>query len=193
MTPGLLPPLLWVIPHRDPLGTPARLAILLLAAGIAAAIFRSYRQIARPGDAERLPAVAGYAGSVLLAILLFPGDVEIGLAVLAVLAFGDGTATAAGLALGGRPLPWNPDKTWTGLAAFALAGGTAAAFLHWAEPAFNPASTPAEIPPQLSLVVGFGAAVAGAAAESVQSRVNDNVRVGMAAAVAAALLHLTLV
>jgi len=193
MSPGLLPAVLWVIPHRDPLGAPARLLILLVVAAVAAAVFRSYRRIARPGDAERLPAVAGYAASVLLTILLFPGDVEIGLAVLAVLAFGDGSATAAGLALGGRRLPWNPAKTWTGLAAFALAGGTAAAFFHWAEPAFNPASVPAAIPPQVSLAVGFGAALAGAAAESVRSRVNDNVRVGLAASLTAALLHLLLV
>ena len=191
--PGLLPALLWLVPHRDPLGPLGRSIALLLAAGLGLAVYLGYRRIARPGDAERLPAVAGYAGSVLLAVLLFPGDVEIALVVLAVLAFGDGSATAGGLSFASPPLPWNRRKSWAGFACFLLGGAPAAAFVHWAEAAFNPQSDPASVPAAVSVLVGGGAALAGAVAESVASRVNDNVRVGMAAAIAAALLHLTLV
>ena len=191
--PGLLPVLLWLIPHRDPLGPLGRSVALLLAAGLGLTVFLGYRKIARPGDAERLPAVAGYAGSVLLAVLLFPADIEIALVVLAVLAFGDGSATAGGLSLISPPLPWNRRKSWAGFACFLLGGAPAAAFVHWAESAFSPQSVPASIPPAVSLLVGGGAALAGAVAESVPSRVNDNVRVGLAAAVTAAVLHLTLV
>lgn len=193
VAPGFLPALLWVVPHRDPIGMPARLAILAIACGTAAAIFYGYRRIARPGDGERLPAVAGYAGSVLLTLLAFPGDIEIGLTVLAVLAFGDGTATAGGLLLGGPSLPWNPRKTWAGLTCFLVAGGSAAAFLHWAERTFNPASVPASVPLGVSLACGIASALVGAIVESVPSRVNDNIRVGFAAAVTAAAVHLPLV
>lgn len=191
--PGLLPALLWLVPHRDPLGLPARVAILTIAMATAAAILVRYRRIARSGDAERLPAVIGYAASVLAAILLFPGDIEIGLTVLAVLAFGDGSATTGGMIFGGPALPWNPRKTWTGFTCFLFVGGSAAAFFHWAESAFNPVAVPASVPFGVSLACGVGAAFAGALAESVPSRVNDNIRVGLAAAVTAAALHLSFV
>lgn len=193
VAPGFLPVLLWLVPHRDPLAMPGRIAVPAMAAAAALHVYLGYRRIARPGDRERVAAVAGYAGSVAACLLLFPGDIEIGLTVLAVLAFGDGCATAGGLLLGGPRLPWNRAKTWSGLACFLLAGIPAAALLHWAESAFNAASVPASIPFGVSLVCGAGAALAGAAAESVPSRINDNVRVGLAAAVAAALLHVLLV
>lgn len=193
VAPGFLPALLWLVPHRDPIGMPARLSILAIAFASGATIFLGYRRIARPDDRERLPAVAGYALSVLLTLLVFPGDIEIGLAVLAVLAFGDGMATAGGLLLGGPSLPWNPRKTWAGLACFLVAGGSAAAFVHWAERAFNPASVPADVPATVSLACGIATALVGALVESVPSRINDNIRVGFAAAVTAAAVHLPLV
>ena len=95
--------------------------------------------------------------------------------------------------IGGATLPWNPRKSWAGLVCFLGFGGTVASLFHWAEPAFNAASIPGTIPLGVSLVCGFGAAFAGAIVESLDSRVNDNIRVGLAAGVAAAGLHLLLV
>jgi dolichol kinase len=193
VAPGLLPLLLWLVPHRDPLGPAALVAIPAVALAVGGLIYARYRQIARPADGERLPATAGYALSVLVPILLFPGDIEIGLTVLAVLAFGDGSATAGGLLLGGSRLPWNSQKTWAGLACFLLVGVPAAALIHWGESAFNPHAIPASLPFGVSLVCGAAAALAGAAAESVRSPINDNARVGLAAGLAAGATHLWLV
>jgi dolichol kinase len=195
IAPGLLPVLLWVVPHRDPLGPTAQAAIFAVALALGGLVFLRYRLIARPcaGVAERAPATAGYVGSVLLPILLFPGDIEIGLTTLAVLAFGDGAATTAGLLLGGRPLPWNRDKSWTGFAAFLLAAVPAATLAHWGESAFNPLSRPASVPLELSFLCGLAAATAGALAESMPLSGNDNGRVGLAAAIAAAAAHFSLV
>jgi uncharacterized protein (TIGR00297 family) len=65
-----------------------------------------------------------YPVSVLALILLFPHRLEIVAAAWAMLAFGDGLATIAGVTLGRftGPLPWNRDKSWAGLAGF-MAGG----------------------------------------------------------------------
>lgn len=195
IAPGFLPLLLWAVPHRDPLGPAARVAILGIAAALGSLVYVRYRRIARPtaGVAERLPATAGYVGSVLLPILFFPGDIEIGLVTLAVLAFGDGAATTAGLLLGGQPLPWNRRKSWTGFAAFLLAAVPIATLAHWGESAFNPLSRPASVPIELSFLCALAAALAGALAESLPLSGNDNARVGLAAALAAAAAHFSLV
>ena len=98
--PGFLPIALWFVPHRDPL-TPLMWAILLVVTvspGVHA--FVRYRQIARPQDTDRLQSTIGYAGSIVLCLLLFPGGVEIPLTVLAILAFGDGHTNGLGDPLG---------------------------------------------------------------------------------------------
>jgi uncharacterized protein (TIGR00297 family) len=82
---------------------------------------------------------AGYARGMLLyplsvlgLVLLFREDSWMVAAVWAVLAWGDGMASIAGLALGGARLPWNPGKSWSGLLAFVLFGALgAAAFTGW--------------------------------------------------------------
>ncbi|HVT45187.1 MAG TPA: DUF92 domain-containing protein [Thermoanaerobaculia bacterium] len=63
-----------------------------------------------------------YPLAVLVLLLAFPDRPEIAGAVWAILAFGDGSATLAGLWLPGAPLPWNKEKSWGGLAAFLLIG-----------------------------------------------------------------------
>ncbi|MFA4946871.1 MAG: hypothetical protein WC607_05050 [Candidatus Micrarchaeia archaeon] len=64
-------------------------------------------------------------GALFLA--LFSGSLAFTLAVLAILSFGDGFATLAGVA-GKHKLWFNPSKTWEGLVAFFCAGAIAAAF-----------------------------------------------------------------
>jgi len=187
MLPGLLPLLLWPIPHSDPISPMLISIILAVSLPIALAIFVRYRMIARSAeDNNQLQAVAGYAGSVLATILLFPSALEIGLAVLAVLSFGDGSATLFGRALGGRPLPWNSAKTDTGLYAGFLCGGVMATLIYFQEA--NPG-----VPLSIALIIGFGMATAGCLVESVRSRINDNIRVGVTAAITGVLLHHLLV
>ncbi|HHN74172.1 MAG TPA: TIGR00297 family protein [Acidobacteria bacterium] len=73
-----------------------------------------------------------YPASILALVLIFPHRPEIVAAAWGLLAFGDGMATVAGTLARGRGgrLPWNPDKSWIGLAAFGLFGGAGAAALY---------------------------------------------------------------
>ena len=159
--------------------------------GLAIGIFLGYQRIRRQGEQnQRLSAVAGYAASVLLTLIAFPSDAEIGLTVLALLAFGDGSATLGGLLIGGPKLPWNREKTVAGLVCFLLVGGAMSSLIYWGETAMNPESL--NIPPTpfgVALLCGGTATLVAAFVESIPSRINDNIRVGVAAAVTAAAAH----
>src|SRR6185436_17336805 len=75
-----------------------------------------------------------YPAVVLATIVVFRGRLELAAAVWALLAFGDGMATVAGVMLPGTPLPWNPRKTWSGFLAFVAFGTATAAFLiRWVQ------------------------------------------------------------
>jgi dolichol kinase len=75
-----------------------------------------------------------YAVGALLAISFLPEPAQAA-AAIAVLAFGDSAASAAGMLAGGPRNPLNTSKTLAGSAAFILCGGLAAfAFAGW--PAF---------------------------------------------------------
>jgi uncharacterized protein (TIGR00297 family) len=75
-----------------------------------------------------------YPVAVLGLFLVFAHRLELAAAAFGLLAFGDAAATLGGLALGGPPLPWNPRKRWTGLAAFTVVGAVAAALLlRWTQ------------------------------------------------------------
>jgi phytol kinase len=189
ITPGFLPVVLWFVPHKDPLGWSGWLILLAMTVLFGVHGFVRYRRIARPGDRERLWSVVGYAGSVLLCLLLFPGDVEIGLSVLAIIAFGDGSATVGGLTQRGPALPWNRQKTWSGFFCFLAAGVPMASLVHWGETAFNTRSVPETLPFSISLACAAAACLLAAIAESLPSTINDNVRVGLTAAIAVSLLH----
>lgn len=114
-------------------------AVLLLAFGVLAGMvimhFRM-RKIPMPFfdillDALERPGVVPakgattYALGMLLALAFLP-RLDAGLAVVAVLAFGDSASTIAGRALGGMKWPHNGKKTVAGSAAFVLVGSVAA-------------------------------------------------------------------
>jgi dolichol kinase len=193
MSPGLLPFLLWPISHRDPLSPTIRLIFAGVFVALTAAVSWNWRRIARDGigDRDRLAAVYGYAGSVLLTIFLFPAHAECGLALLGVLAFGDGAATLFGKLLGGPRLPWNPAKSVAGLCGFLLVGIPVTALIYWGESHNLEAGGPPARWGQAFLIAAAGVA-AGALAESVRSRINDNIRVGFAAAAALLAAHAAL-
>jgi dolichol kinase len=118
--------------------------------------------------------VLSYAAITSSLLLAFPGQPELGLVVTIILAFGDGSATLAGMLARGRKLPWNSAKSWVGLAAFLVCSTPLATVVYWGE------SRPGvSLPVALACVVP--AAFAAALAESLPTRLNDNIRVGVTA------------
>jgi len=191
MTPGLLPFVLWPIPHRDPISPTLYTILVVIVAILAGSIFARYRRIERDGEHDqRFWAVAGYAGSVLLTFLLFPGHAELGMTVLAILAFGDGSATLGSKLIGGPRLPWNSEKSIAGTLCFLLVGIPMSAIIYWGE-ANNLEALPQSVPVTLSVafLIGGAATATSALAESISSRINDNVRVGVTAAFTLAVVQ----
>lgn len=188
MAPGLLPFALHIVPHADPISPTLRFIIIGCCVVIGLRILSGFRHIRRLGEGSGAAAVGGYAVSVLTMALVYPGDLELALAVLAVLAFGDGSATLFGLWLRGPRLPWNPAKSWAGLIGFLSIGSLMTAWIYWGETHNAEAAEPA-VSFGFALALTMPAVIASALAESIRSRLNDNVRVGITAAVTLALLH----
>ena len=186
MLPGFLPFVLWIFP-RHHLATPASFTIFVstIIVGLAAAMYVGFCRIQRQGEehCDCLTAVCGYSGSILATLILFPSHPELAFTVLAVLAFGDGSATLGGMLLGGRRLPWNERKSYAGSACFLVVGTLMATLAYWGAPHYlPPTASAAALSIRLALLVGLTATVAGAIAESLPVRQNDNPRVGLAAA-----------
>jgi dolichol kinase len=92
--------------------------------------------------------------------------------VLAILAFGDGSATLGGLLIGGRSLPWNSQKTISGSLCFVFFASLMGGVIYWGEA--NP-----QVPFLGALQIAALASFIAAVAESLPSRINDNIRVGI--------------
>lgn len=195
MAPGLLPIALWPYSHRDPISPTLYFIVLGLSAALATGVYTQYRRIERTGEQnQRFWAVAGYAGSILITILLFPGQFELGLTVLGILAFGDGSATFGGILLGGPKLPWNPEKSIAGFLCFLLVGIPMSSIIYWGE-ANNLEALRQSVTvtwPLSFLIAGTATAVA-AVVETLPVKINDNVRVGVTAAVLLVVMHGALV
>jgi uncharacterized protein (TIGR00297 family) len=119
-----------------------------------------------------------YPISVLLLIVIFPQRPDIVAAAWGILAFGDGCATLFGRRFGEKRLPWNSDKTWIGTCAFALWGAAGGIALSaWAR-------TGMTLPPTMTAVTvaTIAAALAATFAETVPSRLDDNLAVPAVAA-----------
>lgn len=148
----------------------------------------------RPGEAERRMSggVVLYPLAVMGLVLVFHDRLELAAAAWALLAFGDGPAAIVGRAVRGPRLPWNPEKSWSGLLAFVVIGAPAAVLLlAWTRLGApdNPAvGTSFADVGTMGLVAGCTlAAVVAAWVESVDVPVDDNVRVVTAGALVLAM------
>jgi uncharacterized protein (TIGR00297 family) len=75
-----------------------------------------------------------YPAILLVTFIIFRSRLELAAGIWALLAVGDGMAALSGLALRGPRLPWNPKKTWSGLAAFVVFGSVACALvIRWTQ------------------------------------------------------------
>ena len=140
------------------------------------------RSLFREGDRAR-----GYPVGILLyplvvlaLVLLFPRRLDLAAAGWGFLAFGDGFATLVGASLGGRRLPWNPRKSWSGLLGYVVFGSLGAAALS--------SFVAGRLPAPLEHAAFLLAALVGAVLESLPSELDDNVVPPLAAAGALALL-----
>ncbi len=140
--------------------------------------------IMRPADARGARAgILFYPLAVLALVLGFRERLDLAAAAWAVMAVGDGAATLAGTRVGGRPLPWNPEKTWSGLIAFAVAGSIGAVALSaWVAPTVSP--TPPFLFTWLAPVV---AALVAGLVETIPIKLDDNLSVPFAAGLILAL------
>ncbi|MDE3156747.1 MAG: DUF92 domain-containing protein [Acidobacteriota bacterium] len=133
------------------------------------------RQFYRPADQARgYPlGIVFYPLAVAFLILVFPDRLDIVAGAWGVMAFGDGMATIAGRRAGSGQLPWNPEKTAAGLAAFVVCGGVGGALLSWwVRPAVHPV-------PSLAFALGapIVAALVAGFAETAPIRLDDNLTV----------------
>lgn len=186
MLPGLFPFVLWVIPHPKPWGPILANVVLFLMAAIVTTSLLRFSAIARPGEADGRSSILGYVFPILLALCLFRGREELGMMTLAILAFGDGSATLGGMTLGGYRLPWNHRKTLTGLLCFIMIGGPLASLVLWGESAVGTSLIAA-------FACGMSTVLVAALAESIPSRTNDNLRVGLTAVLIGALFQVLLI
>jgi len=183
MSPGLLPFLLVLVPHPDPLGPVELINLSVLIAVLTGVFLASHRIVRRPGETDFLVTVLSYPGTILITLILFRANAEFATVVLCVLAFGDGAAFVSGKLFGRKPLPWNPQKTWAGSIGFVLCAAPTATMAYWLEAA-NPSA-----PLVLAVICGTAASIAGSLAESIETDITDNLRVGVAAAVTVVATH----
>ena len=182
MSPGLLPVILLVCPHTDPIGWLVQLPILALTLGLVVFALKNEGLFVRSGEKSWATSVVSYGIITATLLMAFPAQPELGLAVTIIIAFGDGSATLAGLIFRGPRLPWNQAKSWIGLTAFLGCSIPLATLVYWAEAR-----------PGVSLWVALAciapAAVAASLAESFPSRINDNIRVGVTAGLTILISH----
>jgi phytol kinase len=185
MTPGVVMLLLCLIPHPHPI-PPLRLAelLLLIVAG-AAAIQLAYPWIARDGETESTMNIVRYIAPVVGLLLLFPAHPELAVVVLAVVAFGDGSATLFGLLFGKRRLPWNEHKTWAGFVGFIACSLPLATLAYWLQ-------APPGVGFRVAVMCALSAVCCGEIAESLPLKSSDNLRVGVSAAIGVLLAQVFL-
>jgi uncharacterized protein (TIGR00297 family) len=134
----------------------------------------------RPGERGKAfrSGVAFYAFSVLVLILIFRHHLEVVACAWGILAFGDGSSTLVGKALGGPRIPWNPSKTCGGSLAFLLWGSLGGAgLMFWVS-----GSTPGALSLAHAFALAGAASLAGAVVESLPLELDDNLSVPFLAA-----------
>jgi uncharacterized protein (TIGR00297 family) len=131
-------------------------------------------QILRASDRGGWSGVHFYPLAVLALILAFRTRLDLVAAAWAIMAAGDGAATLVGTRWPAKRLPWNAEKTWTGLAAFIVAG-VPAAIVAWSWVAPSVGEQPDRAFPMWTIVVV--ATIAAALVETIPIRLDDNLSV----------------
>lgn len=168
--PGLLPFVMCFVYHEDPVPLWNVGVVAAVVATLVVIAVKSSHRIRLEKGENWLRTCVTYAIPPVLSLVLFPRNAEYAAVMLVVLAFGDAAAAIGGRRFGRRTLPWNSAKTWAGLAAFLFLAAPLGSLAFWAEA--RPAVTFSQ-----ALISGCAAAAAAGIAESLPSRVNDNLRI----------------
>ncbi len=170
------------IPHADPLPYQAMFPVVAVTLLFTLIALLKTALFVRRGERGWATSVISYAVIITAMLVAFPAYPELGMTVTIIIAFGDGSATLAGKLMGGKRLPWNRRKSWVGFSAFLLCSAPLATLAFWGEAR-----------PGLSLPVALACVVptvlAAALAESLPTRINDNIRVGVAAGLTISITH----
>ena len=182
ISPGLFPFFFHFVPQQDPLEAWSLWVVTLFCIAAAIGALSYARAFRRQAHDDWTTSVVSYVLIAPVLLWLFPGRSEIAAATIPIIAFGDGCATLTGMLAGRSQLPWNPEKSWAGSAAFVCGAAPFAVFAFWLQ-----------AHPAISLAMAFNcvapAVVLAAITESLPSRSNDNLRIGVVAALTILALH----
>ena len=137
---------------------------------------RSRRRIYRDASRRWDVGIVAYPAAVLALILLFRDALDVVAVVWAMMAFGDPAASIAGKLVAGPTLPWNREKTWTGLLTNWAVALVSSILVLW----FYVGSPPQ---PEVVAVLLCGSALF-AVLESVRSGLDDNLVAALPTALA---------
>ncbi len=155
----------------------ASLVALLVIASICMLIPAIQRQLYRSHEAVLSTGAVSYFLVLIIASLFFAPEIVV--ASWAVLAFGDGSATLAGSAIKSRQLWWNSNKSIVGFCVFIVAATiVSGAAVAWYTP--HSIFSAIKIAAQVALIAAM--------VESLPWKIDDNIAVGITAAVAFSLL-----
>jgi dolichol kinase len=194
MFPGVLPFALAFLPHSSVLAPIDLLLLTFGTAGLTLVYILSKKTVKRPDEYNFYSTCLSYPGCILATLALFPNHPEFACVVVVVLAFGDASAYIGGNLLGRRKLPWNPKKTWAGTLCFFAVAAPVASAAYWIEAnvssiAYWGKGGPIVVPLGMAALCGTGAALIGSVAESLPTRLTDNLRVGVAASTSVVAMH----
>ncbi|WP_437204746.1 hypothetical protein [Planctomicrobium sp. SH664] len=164
------------IPRLNPVPLPEMVMAVLLAIVIPVyCAARCHGMIRRRSDEDSTP-IIGYAIPITALCLLFRGHLELAFTTTAIIAFGDGSATFAGLLRQGDRIPWNPSKSWAGMNAFIVVGTIMGTLVYVLSAPSVPVAT--------ALLCVMPAVTLCAVVETLPLPVNDNISVSCTAALA---------
>ena len=125
-----------------------------------------------------------YCFSLIALTLIFFQHKWMAATIWGILAFGDGAATIAGRVLGGPRLPWNANKGWAGsITFFVFASVSSVALISWTK----------RVPYPSVILLGIAIALVCAIVESLPLKLDDNVTVPLAGAIALPLLAIVMI
>lgn len=176
LLPGLIPFVMWFIWHEDPLPYWNLAVVASVIAFLTLLAVRNPQDVRHGHGESWLRTCLTFAIPPFVVLCCFRYNAEYAAVVICVLAFGDTAAAIGGRLFGKTRLPWNARKSWVGLFCFIVVAAAFASLAFWGEA--HP-----QVSAQTAVICGISAAVLGGVAETFPMRIDDNLRISIAAAV----------